>query len=191
MTPRYVLDTNVLYEWAEWYRGRKTWYTASSRALCENANHDLYVPEVVLAELHGVYLQKDIDLGQYALWRRQRCSAMNPVLGQLYKGSGPFELGEDDSDSNRAAMLCMQPIPPQLQKLLRRPSGRSIKLFDGIDALVVAAAWEQAKRTPGRRVLVVTWDSSLVSGVRCVSGSKVGALTVPRSLWAIKPPRVH
>ena len=203
----YVVDTNVLFDWAlsyTGYRGRNEWRLRQSRRFCEDHRNQIHLPGLVLLELHGVFLHKGIDLERYDLWFRKRKAALQPLQRLFYGADSHFELGEDEFDGNVAASLCTWPANQKLRNSLAElqahrmkssiyPPDRppQVKLLDGVDAGIVATAYDLAKREAPRPVKVVSWDRTLVFAVNGLRGEKVYSYRFPENLTAGRPPKVR
>jgi len=177
-----IVDTNILFLWAshmagflpewpgqeEFHRKHLQKKQAKAAYLCENSKQTLIIPPLVWVELYGVFLQKDIDLKNYELWRRQRKAALQPIEEQLYNKDTHIEIGEELFVAELAVDFCQIKASKALLSAMQRiyagrtyPDGRQskIKCLDGIDSAILAYAWHYARQNPNDEVWVLSDDN--------------------------------
>ena len=207
--PLHVVDTNVLFNWVAhlcgagpppWVdnRGAQRRFRAKLAAaarFCEEPHHDILIPHVALIELYGVFLQKSYDLDDYENWHRKRRAALTSLEYHLTASNSRVRCDDRPVDIELALNLCRVPIPQVVLDEQRRAAARAThydfvpKALDGIDAGVLAAAWQTAEREPGRRVVLVTDDAGLRNLVRFYAGQPglvVAGRAFPSNLRAAK-----
>lgn len=201
--PLCVVDTNVLVNWVKARARAKDDMRKScarSRRFCESAKHEIYVPGVVLVELYGTFLQRDIDLADYQRWYRHRRSALQALEQKMFGGCRHISMGGTTFDDTLAITLSSHPIPGDLRSELeelnnqRRPVYRDRgwappvnKLLDGIDAAILATAWTLAALEPNRDVVLVSWDKALRMAAEHLRGETIGSRVCPTNLMARVP----
>ncbi|MBM4321297.1 MAG: hypothetical protein FJ125_15460, partial [Deltaproteobacteria bacterium] len=166
--PLFVVDTNILFHWAQAYGGVPAWADArrlqaiaASRAFCEEPRNTIFIPGVVWCELLGVFLHKDIDLHGYVLWHRNRRAALQRLEDAIFDQSeqAHFRLGEGEFDLDLVMSITRAAVPLHLLEQLRPPLP---KLLDGMDAAILAEAWRLAEQQQdGRAVVLVSDDWGL------------------------------
>jgi len=193
----YVLDTNVLFNWvlsyvAEAARlgcGEREKLTASRR-FCEERSRDILVPGVVWAELHGVFLHKDIVVEHYRRWHRDRKTALRRIYSHVWHEDAHIRLGDNDFDLDLVTNISCHEVPKRLvQEVIERlrrsrrtETGGLRKLLDGMDAAVLASAWAAAGASPHRVVYLVSDDWGLGAVLRALRGEKICGQKFPANL---------
>ena len=206
--PLFVVDTNILFEWVlSYYKDsladsapQKRAMRRAARRFFETEDNEIVIPGIVLTELHGVFMQKDIDLNRYPLWYRNRRAALSVVHRAIFGQARHITLGEYDYDGDFAHELCIAKIDHAgLTELRRRERFRSTgsrnggraprinKFLDGMDSAILAIAWGLASRHPARSVRLMTLDKSLRIAVRSLKGQTVCRVSFPDNLTVTYP----
>ncbi len=207
----FILDTNILFLWVSGMTGTPHPSSDPARvkkedvkreratSFCESASPQrlFVIPPVVWVELYGVFLQKDIDVRNYALWRRRRKAALQPLERMIHDTDSFFRIGEEGLDHERAVEMCRAQASDALLAAWLERVGRTyddgrpviIKGLDGIDAAILAYAWSYAEAHPDREVCLVSDDNGLGLMVQELHRSaSIGGEDVPpnlgfRDLW--------
>ena len=203
MKPLYLMDTNVLVNWAihGTNHGQTGWWTEwfePCAKFCRNPNHEIVIPTVVWSELHGVMLQKDLDLDDLDHWFRNKRSLIQKITRMVTREEHRFTF-HSGFDPQVIQQLCnIEPsrkIIRRLQNARRRAEQRAreegktnfrfnAKLLDGVDSAILATAISVAKAAPEREVKLVTRDSGLgmMNDFIVNNPDRVGSLVVPPNL---------
>ena len=197
MKPVYVVDTNILYNWAldGSNHGRHDpgarWIPICAD-FCQDPNNDIFIPGLVWAELHGLALQKDLDLADLERCMRDRRALLQKIWREVYRADARIRLVRDPFDPTLAERLCrLDPTPEMLQALERqqikgRADGRNsrAKLLDGVDSAILASAISIAQEVRPRPVRLVTLDVGLglVNDHLARSRTALPDLTIPANL---------
>jgi hypothetical protein len=179
----WILDTNILFLWLAHRSGIPPYddYEIERRQaavrLVESPTRQadkIVIPAIVWIELCGLFLQKDIDPFDYALWRRKRQSALAPLTCLLFQDTQhPLCIGEEPLPHELAHFLCNLEATPQTierwqnQRERAEANGKQkvIKGLDGIDSAILAYAWSYAAQKLAReqreQVFLITDDRGL------------------------------
>lgn len=170
----YVLDTNILVNWAicgtalEEKGHWAAWYQPCAD-FCNDTNRQIVIPGIVWAELHGLMLQKDIDIDDLDMWNRNKQMAMTPIWRAVQLADSHITILRTAFDPLLAEQFCRAPLSKSMKRQLKRDKERAakrshtarLKVLDGVDSAILAAAFCVAEQEPARMVHLVTMDRNL------------------------------
>ena len=194
----YLPDTNLLFNLAESivlekkYFGHWHW---NSVRFWKRYGKQTQIPSLVWAEFCGLWFHKNVDLGNYDFWFRNRLS----VFLQMYQLLKRYKVNMCDESNilfqsvlEIASEITSQKMPAELIKKIagrinktikniRKKENRSYeqeqhlqrnmknlktgKILDGLDSVIVTFAYEFAKKNPETDTIVVSDDKFMVETV--------------------------
>ncbi len=205
MSPIYVVDTNVLVNWAicgtaleERGQHWSSWYQPCAD-FCTDTGRRIVIPGIVWVELHGLMLQKDIDIDNLDLWYRNKQMAMQSLWRTVQRANSHITIDSNAFDPLLAEQFCRVPFSKSMKRQLKRTQEKAkrknrsarLKVLDGIDSAILASTFCVAEQNPTSLVHLVTMDRNLglVNDAYVNSRGTYRPFTVPENLGYWYDPR--